>query len=88
MKERKIFIIFLFIISFVIYFVIPAFAFDWDKKRPYRDSWGNPYKYQENLWKDTDRDGVPNYYDYRDRDPNIWSPYQLSPSQRGRYRYR
>ncbi|ADO44921.1 hypothetical protein Hydth_0521 [Hydrogenobacter thermophilus TK-6] len=44
--------------------------------RPYKDYWGNSYKHYDNLWKDTDRDGVMNYYDYNDRNPNIWTPYQ------------
>ena len=44
--------------------------------RPYKDAWGNSYKYYENMWKDTDGDGIINYYDYNDRDPNIWAPYQ------------
>ena len=44
--------------------------------RPYKDYWGNSYKYYDNLWKDTDGDGVINYYDYNDRDPDVWTPYQ------------
>ena len=44
--------------------------------RPYKDYWGNRYKHYENLWKDTDRDGIINYYDYNDRNPRIWTPYQ------------
>ena len=44
--------------------------------RPYEDAWGNNYKTQQNMWKDTDRDGVPNYYDYNDRNRNIQTPYQ------------
>jgi hypothetical protein len=35
-----------------------------------QDNYGN-YTKQENLYKDTDRDGVPNHYDYNDRNPNI-----------------
>lgn len=53
-----------------------SFAGDWDNKRPYRDNWNNPYKHYDNLWKDTDKDGIPNYYDYNDRNPNIQNPYQ------------
>jgi hypothetical protein len=40
-------------------------------KRPYTDAWGNHYKHQENLWKDTDKDGVINYYDYNDRNSKV-----------------
>lgn len=39
--------------------------------KPYKDYWGNSYRYQENLWKDTDHDGVINYYDYNDRNPKV-----------------
>lgn len=56
-----------------------SFAGSWeynDNKRPYKDAWGNSYKHQDNLWKDTDKDGVINYYDYNDRNRNIQNPYQ------------
>lgn len=56
------------------------YSFAWmgafDGRRPYKDAWGNSYKYYQNLWKDTDRDGVINYYDYNDRNPYIQNPYQ------------
>lgn len=42
--------------------------------RPYRDAWGNPYKTPDNFWKDRDRDGVINYYDYNDRNRNVQTP--------------
>jgi hypothetical protein len=42
-----------------------------DNTRPYKDAWGNSYKHQENLYKDTDHDGVINLYDYNDRNPNV-----------------
>lgn len=48
----------------------------YDKKRPYKDTWGNSYKYWDNLYKDTDRDGVINRYDYNDRNRYIQNPYQ------------
>ncbi len=44
--------------------------------RPYKDAWGNSYKYPNNLYKDTDRDGIINYNDYNDRNRNIQTPYQ------------
>lgn len=45
-----------------------------------QDSWGN-YTKRENLYKDTDRDGVPNRYDYNDRNPNIQRRGQIDYSQ-------
>jgi len=48
----------------------------WGEKRPYKDYWGNSYKNYENMWKDSDGDGIINYYDYNDRNPNIWHPSQ------------
>ncbi|MCX8028198.1 MAG: hypothetical protein N3A62_10165 [Thermodesulfovibrionales bacterium] len=53
-----------------------AWTDGYNNKRPYKDSWGNSYKYRDNLYKDTDRDGVINKYDYNDRDRNIQNPYQ------------
>lgn len=35
-----------------------------------QDAWGSHTK-QKNLYKDSDGDGVPNYLDYNDRNPNI-----------------
>ncbi len=45
-------------------------------KRPYKDFWGNSYKNYNNMWRDDDGDGILNYYDYNDRNPNIQTPYQ------------
>lgn len=53
--------------------------------RPYRDSWGNRYKHYQNLWKDSDGDGVINYFDYNDRNPYIQNPYQRYFSPKRRY---
>jgi hypothetical protein len=36
-------------------------------KRPYEDAYGNHYKKQENMYKDSDKDGVINYYEKNDR---------------------
>lgn len=47
-----------------------------DNTRPYKDAWGNSYKYYENLWRDTDKDGITNYFDYNDRNPYIQNKYQ------------
>ena len=44
--------------------------------RPHKDDWGNSYSKPENLYKDTDKDGVINKYDYNDKDKNIQTPYQ------------
>ena len=44
--------------------------------RQYSDFWGHRYRQYDNLWKDLDRDGVSGYWDYNDRDPNIWHPSQ------------
>jgi len=65
-----------------------TFALDWGSgygKRPYKDYWGNSYKNYDNMWKDSDGDGVLNYYDYNDRDPNVQTPYDrpLIRSNRG-----
>jgi len=70
---KKLVLVFALTITFI------SFAFAWDDLyniRPYKDYWGNSYKYYENLWKDSDRDGVINYFDYNDRNPNIQTPYQ------------
>ncbi len=37
----------------------------------YSDAYGNKYKSYENLWKDRDGDGVENYYDRHDQNPNV-----------------
>lgn len=47
---------------------------EWDtdnNDRPYKDVWGNSYKYKDNLDKDTDGDGVSNRFDYNDRNKNV-----------------
>lgn len=36
-----------------------------------KDAWGHRTK-QENYWKDRDGDGVPNYYDRRDDNRDIY----------------
>ncbi len=61
-----------------------------DNTRPYKDAWGNSYKHYENLWKDTDRDGVINYFDYNDRNPYIQYKYQknlFKLNNKGKYRW-
>ena len=63
----------------IIVTALPALAFaftDYNKKRPYKDNWGNSYSNPNNLYKDTDRDGVINMYDYNDKNKNIQTPYQ------------
>ena len=45
-----------------------GYAYDWEWGR---DSYGHPTKYK-NYWNDRDGDGVPNYNDRRDDNPNIW----------------
>jgi len=64
--------------------VMVSLVYAWDSgnrgKREYEDIWGNNYKRQENLYKDTDRDGVINKYDYNDRNPNIQRPDQSDNS--------
>jgi len=47
------------------------YDFETNDSRPYKDSWGNSYKYKENLYKDSDGDGVINQYDYRDHDARV-----------------
>jgi len=67
------------IASIAIVFTLSSVSYAWTdgyNKRPYKDNWGNSYKRQDNLCKDTDRDGVINRYDYNDRDRNIQNPYQ------------
>lgn len=53
-----------------------CFARNNSGSRPYKDYWGNSYKSPDNFNKDTDKDGVPNYLDYNDRNRNIQTPYQ------------
>lgn len=50
-----------------------------DNSRPHKDVWGNSYKHRDNLYKDTDGDGVINKYDYNDRNPNIQRKRQVDP---------
>ncbi len=38
---------------------------------PYKDAYGHSYKNFDNLWKDTDNDGIDNYYDRHDKNPNV-----------------
>lgn len=60
---------------------IPSLLYAWDNlsnTRPYKDFWGNSYKHYNNLYRDTDRDGVINYFDYNDRRRDIQTPYQRS----------
>lgn len=66
-----------------------AWNYDYNKnkgQRPYEDSWSNNYKRQQNMWKDSDRDGVINYYDYNDRNRNIQNPYQKDYSNPYKYK--
>lgn len=60
---------------------------DLDNSRPYKDSWGNSYEKSENLYKDTDKDGVANIYDYNDKNPRIQNPYQQDYSRPKTYDY-
>lgn len=69
------------VIIFLSLLVFASTATAWDdydsyNSRPYKDYWGNHYKHYENMWKDSDRDGVINYFDYNDRNPYIQNPYQ------------
>lgn len=67
------------LLALIIVIALPfqAFAFNNPyEERPYKDNWGNSYKNPNNLYKDTDRDGVINLYDYNDRNRNIQTPYQ------------
>ncbi|WP_457601090.1 hypothetical protein [Hydrogenivirga sp.] len=57
------------------YLLYPSFKSN-SGPRPYKDAWGNSYKNYDNMWKDSDGDGVINYYDYNDRNPNVQTPYQ------------
>ncbi|WP_297452602.1 hypothetical protein [Persephonella sp.] len=66
-----------------------SFSFAWDSwgskrgySKPYKDYWGNSYKSYDNMWRDDDGDGVSNYYDYNDRNPNIQYPYQRGYKRR------
>ena len=68
-------------IAFVILWVavLTGVSFAWEnpyEPRPYKDAWSNSYKNPENLYKDTDKDGVINMYDYNDKNKNIQTPYQ------------
>ncbi len=47
--------------------------------RPYEDAWGNNYRNYDNMWKDSDKDGTINRYDYNDRNPRVQTPYQRDP---------
>lgn len=70
------------IVFFILFaMLIPSLLFAWDdlsNRRPYKDAWGNSYKHYNNLYKDSDRDGVINYFDYNDRRRDIQTPYQRS----------
>ena len=72
---------------FIIIILLSGVASAWDLyydsyfgsrsgSRPYKDYWGNSYKNYNNMWRDSDGDGIINYYDYNDRNPNVWTPYQ------------
>ncbi len=37
----------------------------------FKDAYGHSYKSSENLWEDRDNDGVMNYYDRHDQNPNV-----------------
>ena len=56
---------------------------------PYTDAYGNHYKSAENLYKDSDGDGVINLYDRHDKNPNIKysnTPDYSHPSYYNNYR--
>lgn len=59
--------------------------YDSDSSRPQKDVWGNSYKMESNLDKDSDGDGVTNRYDYNDRNPNIQQKGEVDFSQPKRY---
>lgn len=40
--------------------------------RPYEDYYGNSYQYYDNLFKDTDNDGLMNYFDNNDRNTDLF----------------
>ena len=89
---KRLIVMFAVIIVGFLYMV--SFVEAWDRSlydtqpyntRPYRDSWGNRYKHYQNLWKDSDGDGVINYFDYNDRNPYIQNPYQRYFSPKRRY---
>ena len=43
----------------------------YEETLPQKDAWGNSYKINSNLDKDSDGDGISNRYDYNDRNPRI-----------------
>ena len=51
-----------------------------------QDNYGS-YTKRENLYKDTDRDGVPNRYDYNDSNPNIQRRGQTDYTKPYNYNY-
>lgn len=72
---KRLFLIIVMLSLVVVPFTVMAGDYGYER-RPYKDYWGNSYKSYDNMWKDKDRDGVPNYYDYNDRNPNVQTPYQ------------
>lgn len=68
-----------FMLPMLIIIFLPSLLFGWynsENERPYKDFWDNSYKHYNNLYKDSDRDGVINYFDYNDRKKSIQNPYQ------------
>lgn len=51
-----------------------------------QDNWGN-YTKRDNMYKDSDGDGVSNRYDYNDRNPNIQRRGQTDYSNPYNYNY-
>ena len=52
-----------------------------DNRRDYEDVYRHSYKDQDTLWKDSDRDGIINRYDYSDRDKNVQYEWQAKPKK-------
>jgi len=76
---------------FLILVLVASSALAWDgiyTPRPYRDHWGNHYRHYGNMWKDSDRDGIINYFDYNDRNPYIQNPYQKNYYENGWHKHR
>ncbi|MEO0112215.1 MAG: hypothetical protein ABIK77_07755, partial [candidate division WOR-3 bacterium] len=79
MKDKKFLISFFIFLSFsfIIAQEVYYFYLFQPKKRPYKDFWGNSYQYYDNLFKDSDNDGIYNFYDYNDKKKNVSKPSDL-----------
>ena len=55
--------------------------------KPFEDNFGNNYKHYDNLFNDTDNDGLTNYFDNNDQDKDYFKSLYKSDNNSNSYQF-